>query len=253
MSGGQTLAHVLFQIDHCAQSHLGREDLRGDLTDPSAAEVMTGTEVRQDRGQTRTHAVCPNVRRDQSPGDVAAAGTAASVALVVGDVGRQLRQLGDLVPTGFWVVRSVFSGQGGLTVSTGVRHEGDDLRESVGRRASSRLRALSGLCPGSAWRWFLVTGLGAWGGLAEGGREELLAFCPRRACSSRTSGGKAASCCCRSARTASRSRQPWQLSLLMLVLEQKEPEELRYGNWESERLQRYKSGSERGCWKSAAR
>src|SRR5262245_26031650 len=33
---------------------------------------------------------------------------------------------------------------------------------------------------------FLTTGLGAWGGLDDGGREELEAFCPRRAWRSRT-------------------------------------------------------------------
>lgn len=54
----------------------------------------------------------------------------------------------------------------------------------------------------------LVTGLGAWGGLAEGGVEELLALVPSRAVRSRTSASSSATRRFRSAISPSRCRQP---------------------------------------------
>jgi hypothetical protein len=52
---------------------------------------------------------------------------------------------------------------------------------------------------------FLVTGLGAPGGLAEGGVPELVALVPRRASSSATRR-------CNAARRSSRSRHPGQVT-----------------------------------------
>src|SRR5205814_2129745 len=52
---------------------------------------------------------------------------------------------------------------------------------------------------------------GAAGGLAEGGKEELVAFWPRRACRSRTTARRSATSRSNAAMRVSRSRQPGQL------------------------------------------
>src|SRR5579884_2852178 len=82
------------------------------------------------------------------------------------------------------------------------------------KRSGGRRRCKVGGCPG--WppgflpEGCLTTGLGVWGGLAEGGREELEALF--WSCSSRTRprSVSVASCCCKRAMIASRCRHPGQ-------------------------------------------
>src|SRR5580700_297973 len=64
--------------------------------------------------------------------------------------------------------------------------------------------------PGLRPEGFLTTGLGAPGGFAEGGNDELEAFSPNRARSSRTSALSSAICRTKSAIMASRSTHPGQ-------------------------------------------
>src|SRR5207244_3115419 len=64
---------------------------------------------------------------------------------------------------------------------------------------------------------FLTTGLGAWGGLWEGGNDELEAFWLSRSSRSRTRASRAATCCCRAAMRRSRSRHPGQTASVISV------------------------------------
>src|SRR5262245_46121417 len=88
----------------------------------------------------------------------------------------------------------------------------------VSRSGGSRRRRWAGWpgwAPGLLPVGDLVTGLGASGGLAEGGVEELVALAPRRAVRSRTSASSSATRRFRSAISSSRCRQPGHATSVM--------------------------------------
>src|SRR6516162_8676644 len=89
--------------------------------------------------------------------------------------------------------------------------ERDDLVEALRRQASLQARRVSGLSPRLLAGALLGDGLGAPGGLAEGGRPELVALVPRRASSSATRRSRAAM-------RSSRSRHPGQVTIAMTPL-----------------------------------
>jgi hypothetical protein len=157
------------------------------------------------------------VGRDGGVGHGLTDRTGASVPLIFGDLRGQGRQFRDRMPRRFGVVRACFLRQGMATASAEGRNEGDDLVQTFGRQPSLQGRQMAGLAAGFFAGGFLTTGLGAWGGLAEGGREELEAFLPRCSWRLRTRSVSVASCCCKRAMIASRCRYPGQEDASMTV------------------------------------
>src|SRR5207302_990099 len=98
--------------------------------------------------------------RDALASDMATAGAGASMALELGDHGRQPRQFGQLMPGRLRIIRPGLSGQRGLAALAMAGDQRDGVRNTVGRPAETRLARMAGLPAGLAARAVLGHGLG---------------------------------------------------------------------------------------------
>jgi hypothetical protein len=95
------------------------------------------------------------------------------VSLVLGDVGRQLGEFGNLMPGRLGVTGRGFRGQGSLAVRADRGHVRHDLGDPLGREALAMASRMPRLSAWLASGRCLETGLGAPGGSTEGGEEEF--------------------------------------------------------------------------------
>ena len=178
-----TNVHIAASTANSSQRHGDVEDRLDDLFDAAAADAMGADQVGQQSGQPRADAVSSDVGGDGGAGDFAAAGTGAGVPLVFNDASSHGGQFGDLMPGRLGIVGSGLSRQRRLAMAADRRHDGEDL----GKRWGGRRRRNVGGWPSWPPRFLpvgvLTTGVGACGGLAEGGSDELEAFLPSRASS----------------------------------------------------------------------
>jgi hypothetical protein len=116
-----------------AQGQRHVKDRLGDLFDTATADAVTADQVGEGGGQTGAEAVPAEVGGDGGVRDGLAGGAGTGVPLVLGDVGRQLGQLGDLMPRRLGVVGSGLLGQVVSAASAATGYEGDNLLKALGR------------------------------------------------------------------------------------------------------------------------
>jgi len=144
-----------------------------------------------------------SVKREVAAGDVAA------VKYLCQTVGDSLRDGVDTL-RGYWELRQDLGTKGIVSCTRS------------GGSSSFRCGGWAGWPPRRRRDFFFTTGLGAFSGFAEGGREELEELLFRRACKSRTCACKAATLPSRSIIRASRARHPGQAGASMPLCYQDE-------------------------------
>ena len=87
------------------------------------------------------------------------------------------------MPGRFGIVGSGLSRQRRLAMIADRGYDGDHLMQALGRQAPAQGRRMAVLGAGFLPVGVLTTGVGACGGLAEGGSDEFEAFLPSRASS----------------------------------------------------------------------
>ena len=145
---GQGSTRLPFQRGDRAQGGRYLEDRLDDLFHTPSADVMTAAQVRHHCGQAWPDDMGANLRGDLATIEVATARTGACVSLVFGDVGRQLREFGNLMPGRLGVTGRGFRGQGSLAVGAGRGHLRHDLVDPLGREAMAMVSRMPRL---SAW------------------------------------------------------------------------------------------------------
>ena len=145
---GQGSTRLPFQRGDRAQGGRYLEDRLDDLFHTPSADVMTAAQIRHHCGQAWPDDMGANLRGDLATIEVATARTGACVSLVFGDVGRQLREFGNLMPGRLGVTGRGFRGQGSLAVGAGRGHVRHDLVDPLGREAMAMVSRMPRL---SAW------------------------------------------------------------------------------------------------------
>ena len=114
-----------------------------------------------------------NLRGDLATIEVATARTGACVSLVFGDVGRQLREFGNLMPGRLGVTGRASEGKGAWQSVQVAGTYGTILLTRSGGKRWRWCPGCPGYPPGLRPIGVLMTGLGAPGGSTEGGEEEF--------------------------------------------------------------------------------
>jgi len=127
MRGGRTLAHFLFQVRHGPRATVAPKTWSAISSVPRRLtwwQAVKYDKTARNADRRRAPRMSAGIT---GPSDFATAGTGAGVALVLGDLGREFRQFGDLVPGRLRVVGRAVRRQRRWTASTGGRHQRDGV------------------------------------------------------------------------------------------------------------------------------
>ena len=135
----------LLEIGDAAERDLDAEDVVSDLFDAAFADAVTADEIGEHGGEAFAQSAAADRCRNGRLIESAAVRTGASMSLVLGDAGRQLRQFGDLVPKRSDDVVGRHGGKIGPTTDADVGHERDDSIDALGGNEFFEMRRMSGL------------------------------------------------------------------------------------------------------------
>jgi hypothetical protein len=150
MGRSQCRAHLLLRGRHRAQADGHPEERLRYFLDVALAVVAGAAEVGEGAGQARPQGVGADVGRDGRVVERAALRAGAEVPLMLGDLDQYRRQFGDLMPTGFGVVRAALHRQGRLATRAGLGAMMDRADDAFGRQADALAGGMAGLGPGLA-------------------------------------------------------------------------------------------------------
>ena len=166
--GRQGVGHLLPQADQGAQGDLEAEHGVADVLQAAQADVLPGGQQGKRGDQARADGLGAEIGGDGFPGDVGAAGAAATVALVLGDDDGLLGKLDDLVPDRLRVAWAGLGAEVVAATGAGLGDEGDDLGDHAGGQALAGVALVAWLSAGLASGGLLL-GSGRGGGRVGGG------------------------------------------------------------------------------------